>query len=699
MVARKAKTEAPVDRGTINELEKIFGPRRVLEKSEIQHHSQKLKDALSNASKKGTNEPGYPDAMVFLDDQCDLPLICVEVKKENQTDKATAEAVHYCSAMLDKGVYCQFLWAISRDESKLLWFNSKTKQAEEITIIVDDPNSPIIWNPTLNHQSIDERFHSRLREIFYSDAHKAQLDERPTGAFTQKEIEQFCSELNQRFHSDKNGGGGIPESERPTLLAAFLICCLNANSNGFPLHAANALKDPDAFKRNGWKQFDAMINTTISDKIPEISSNTFYLAGQENRVNCFLSILETIQNLRIGAESLDQVIQRLVNSFNLIGDAYEVFHTYTGGNDMGRYFTPRHLVDFVIRLIESKHMRGKRISKTDIVYDPACGVGGFLVHALRHALEGKCEPERSEILTQLGASGLYGNEFVASTADIARINMLLRGDGKTGIVRGSALNKHYIEKTETAANKAAKLNFNLSPIAQKFGCTWKFEDEKTSPIFCSGTIKPTLVLMNPPFPSKNSDYESYEFIEHALDVAADGAWIAAIVPESVLNGGKHFKEFRKKALERATLRAAIVLPPDIFEPRASVNTAVVILVKSSTGHDKTSQTIFSNASSDGREMHKGQKQRIIKEGVPDHLTMLLSHWLPKPNIPIPRHLIMCAPALNDEHDFLNGGEWSPFRYLEDDKSEYAPNELERLACRIMKECDAAAALMGLGEKW
>jgi len=60
------------------------------------------------------------------------------------------------------------------------------------------------------------------------------------------------------------------------------------------------------------------------------------------------------------------------------GDAFEYFlkRYNSGEKDLGEYFTPRHIVKFLVRLINPKF--GERI------YDPFCGTGGILIESFKH---------------------------------------------------------------------------------------------------------------------------------------------------------------------------------------------------------------------------------------------------------------------------------------------------------------------------
>src|SRR5690606_11056038 len=87
---------------------------------------------------------------------------------------------------------------------------------------------------------------------------------------------------------------------------------------------------------------------------------------------------------------------------------------------------------------------------------------------------------------------------------------------------------------------------------------------------CPGR-RPTIALLNPPFPEDKKAYQSFEFIEHALRVLEEGGWLAAIVPPApIVSDEKASSAFRERVLRHAQLEAVFSLPADLFQPGASV---------------------------------------------------------------------------------------------------------------------------------
>jgi len=122
------------------------------------------------------------------------------------------------------------------------------------------------------------------------------------------------------------------------------------------------------------------------------------------------------------------------------------FEEFMGGffkGDFGQYFTPRELIAFAVEVLDPK--------RKNLVLDPACGSGGFLLYALDHV---RHEADRRFPLYKTDArqgvqhfaywhefaeKNLFGIEVNEELARVAKMNMIIHDDGHANIVGHDAL--------------------------------------------------------------------------------------------------------------------------------------------------------------------------------------------------------------------------------------------------------------------
>ena len=148
------------------------------------------------------------------------------------------------------------------------------------------------------------------------------------------------------------------------------------------------------------------------------------------------------------------------------GDAFEYFlkNAYQGIKikDLGEYFTPRNIVRTMVSMVDPK--------LGDKIYDPFCGTGGFLIEAYRYmSLRINPTPEMSE---KLRKETVYGSE-IGLTARVARMNMVLYGDGHSNIqhldsFKNPVDEKYTIILTNPPYSQETRYG-NLYPVSTKNG--------------------------------------------------------------------------------------------------------------------------------------------------------------------------------------------------------------------------------------
>ena len=167
------------------------------------------------------------------------------------------------------------------------------------------------------------------------------------------------------------------------------------------------------------------------------------------------------------------------------------------------------------------------IKPNDIVFDPCCGTGGFLISAMYKMLSKVYDKNEQK---NIKMNQLHGIEVREDMFSIATTNMILRGDGKSNLE-----NKDFFK---TKSDKLKEYKF-------------------------------TVGFMNPPYSQAKTKETAHlseiHFIEHLLDSLAEDGRCAVIVPQSTMVGkSKIDKQVKKRILEKHTLEGVITLNKDTF---------------------------------------------------------------------------------------------------------------------------------------
>jgi type I restriction enzyme M protein len=157
--------------------------------------------------------------------------------------------------------------------------------------------------------------------------------------------------------------------------------------------------------------------------------------------------------LRLTDEECLQEIVKQLEPFSFLGTGddikgavYEIFLKSTLRGDFDQYFTPREIVDFMVQFADPK--------VGDRILDPACGSGGFLIQAFKHVnrkiLDNSCNKAASARETQKLASDLvekclWGNEADSDLHVLAKINLIMHGDGWNHITQGDTLSTNILK--------------------------------------------------------------------------------------------------------------------------------------------------------------------------------------------------------------------------------------------------------------
>ncbi|MDF1548646.1 MAG: N-6 DNA methylase [Bacteroidales bacterium] len=271
----------------------------------------------------------------------------------------------------------------------------------------------------------------------------------------------------------------------------------------------------------------------------------------------------TIKDIVAIFESYDLTL----TNFDVKGEAFEYFlgDTFTGG--LGEYFTPRNVVEFLVEAISPKI--GEKI------VDPFCGTGGFLIYAFEKVsekirLNDFSDEEKSKWKKVLSDESLFGTDWKARTSQACKMNMIVHGDGNTGVFQHDGF-----------------INVEGKIFEEKFDICF------TNPPFGANETDKAILDSFSLGDGRSSQSREILAIERCLNLVKKGTGIVAfILPDGILNGDRnaYVREYIQK---EANVLAVIGLNKETFQGySASVKTSAVILKRKLVPNHEISDEIF-----------------------------------------------------------------------------------------------------------
>lgn len=224
--------------------------------------------------------------------------------------------------------------------------------------------------------------------------------------------------------------------------------------------------------------------------------------------------------------------------------------------DLAQYFTPPTVTDFIIDVINPQW--------SELVRDPACGSADFLTAAFRRGQHYRDY-----------ASRISGADVSKEAAQVAVLNMVLNGDGKTNISVENSLvtvDKRAGEWDVLVCNPpfGVKIKERAEKILQKFdlGRVQELDDDG------DGEWRPTDKTLD-------SQETGILFAELCLRLARPGTGrVALVVPNGYLgNKSARYVQLRQHILRNGRVAAIVALPRFTFKGSGADVSASVLFVE------------------------------------------------------------------------------------------------------------------------
>jgi len=545
---------------------------------------KEIQDALKSASKKGTGKVGYPEFVAkvrefilvienkaLLDKQAayDNDSKTLLIDNKSIEDYAENGALHYAKEIIKKTNFKKiFAFGCSGDE----------KHHNIKPIFVDEKNY-IVLNKVENF----ENFSKENIDNYYREQ---VLGETPIETIELEEILKKSAEL----HEILRNYGQLGDSEKPLVVSALLLAL---REDSFTID----LLTGDSLKTDGQKIYDALSTKMLRVEVqPETKKeqvlSQFNLIKDRTLLNQKDERLKTEIGKEIYLEKTplkyfaEYINKNIISSVvantaeDVLGRFYGEFIRYSGGDGqtLGVVLTPKHITELFVELIDLK--------PSDIVFDPCCGTGGFLIAAM-HKMLINAPPEKRRAIKK---EQIHGMEIREDMFAIATTNMILRGDGKSNLIKDDFLRR---DLEELRKNKYS-VGFINPPYSQAKG-------------------------------RDTAHLSEINFIKHLLDSLDEGGRCVAIVPQSTMVGKTRESQLiKRKILENHTLEGVITLNKETFYG-VGTNPCIVIFTAHKS-HPSKKYCKFINYEDDGFIVKK-HIGLVETERAKERKTHLINCWL------------------------------------------------------------------------
>lgn len=331
-------------------------------------------------------------------------------------------------------------------------------------------------------------------------------------------------------------------------------------------------------------------------------------------------LFEESEIIRIRENSFEAIVKELeiynlsTTSDDVKGIAFEQFLGRTFRGELGQFFTPRTVVDFMVDVLDPQ--------EGEVICDPCCGSGGFLIKAfefVRAKIEEEIQEQKEKIKTQfytaeyekmsesdkakvdetvndlftklnaeldinneksrlrvLSYDCIFGTDANPRMSRTAKMNMIMHGDGHGGVhhndgllnVNGIFENRFDIILTNPPFGARVEKSLKITE-ADKYNDTarilkyreryGKAYDEALKQV--NGNIGKSLISLYKT--GAMSTLTEVLFIERCLNLLKPGGRMGIVLPEGVLNN-TNLQKIRDFVESQAKIILITSIPQDVF---------------------------------------------------------------------------------------------------------------------------------------
>jgi len=474
------------------------------------------------------------DIVIYSDDECKEPFLVVECKKEGITDAEFKQAIEqaFGNANSIRSKYASVVAGNTKTAFDVSGFKPNERERNVIADI------PIKYGKAPKYKFI-----------------KGDKD-RDINVVTREDL---ISAL-EKCHDTVWQGGKLAPTTAFDEVSKLLFCKMK--------------DEKDGTKRNEPYRFQIGTHETageVAERIDEIYQEAKKQDAEVFKEDIRLepkvvySVVEHLQGLALNKTDLDTK-----------GVAFEKFMVDYFKGKMGQFFTPRPIIDFAVKLLKPEH--------TDLVIDPSCGSGGFLLSVLdavrKDSEQDYDEAEADKIWHKFAEKNLFGIEINDQIARICKMNMIIHDDGHTNVISTDSL--RFLKDIKKLHSGFKSNHFDLLLANPPFGAIVKSteKEEKYLDQYALGENR------------KNQKTEIL-FIERCIDFLKEGTGrMGLVLPDGILTNSS-LSYVRSLLLEKCQITAIISLPQFAFSHfGAGVKSSLVFARKKAKDEVTKDYSIF-----------------------------------------------------------------------------------------------------------
>lgn len=279
-----------------------------------------------------------------------------------------------------------------------------------------------------------------------------------------------------------------------------------------------------------------------------------------------------------------QMYSLLESDIDVKGRAYEEIVGANLRGDRGEFFTPRNICRMMVAMLDP--------DERQVILDPACGTGGFLITAMNHVIDKiraaeihkwgnvkRAEQRTGQRVARFAQQSVIGMDLNPHLVKASKMNMVMNNDGAGGLFQANALKAVATWDEELRARRllgrvdrlltnppfGSKIPIDDPSILETYdlGHLWSYDAASDT-----WTMTAAIQKSQPP---------EILFIERCVQFLKPGTGRCAIVlPDGIL-GSPGLGYVREWLLRHTRILASIDLHPDTFQPHVSIQSSVLVL--------------------------------------------------------------------------------------------------------------------------